>query len=221
MNHARTLNRMTKLAYRSGVRFAFKDTSKMMQTLGKLMFFHPRFLTDTVTVLGKTVYMPSLDWSRKNPEKAWKSLAHNLVHVGDVASWSVPLYFASYLFPQCLAVGALGAILAPWHPLALHSLWLLLFLLPWPAPFRAYWELRACALTMAAERWSGHVLDQPPEWMVQDFTGRRFYFMWPFPWLVRWALRRWLQRAKDRKILHALPMSVDVCFSIRADSFLR
>lgn len=213
MNHERTLVRLSKLAQKSGVRVKFKDQSKLMVALSKVLFFKPDFLTETVTVWGDTLYYPSRDWMRQHPEKCWRSMAHGLVHISDMRRWTAPVYVLSYLFPQCLALLALASLYFPW------MLLFILALLPWPAPFRKHWEMRACAMTLATELWQDKEIDFSS--LSNHFVSGHYYWCWPFQKAVLADLHGWASRAKAKKLGLLLPHTSDVKFSIRIEGVLR
>lgn len=213
MNHARTFLRLSQLAGKSGVKVAFKDESKLMLRLAKVLFFRPDFLTETVTTWGNILYYPSRQWLGQNPEQGWRELAHGLVHISDLRRVSKPVYALSYLFPQCLSLLALGFVHSPYFLLAS------LFLLPWPAPFRKHWEMRATAMSMATEIWGGK--EPSIEEAVSRFSSRRYYWCWPFPALLREELAQWLARIHAKKLGLLIPHTSDVKFSIRIEGVLR
>lgn len=213
MNHARTFLRLSQLAGKSGVKVAFKDESKLMKCIAKLLFFRPDFLTETVTTWGDTLYYPSRQWLAQNPEQGWRELAHGLIHISDIRRVSLPLYVLSYLFPQSLSLLALGFA---YNPCFLLSL---VFLLPWPAPFRKHWEMRATAMSMATEVWGGK--EPSVTVAVSRFSGRHYYWCWPFPSSLRSELAQWLGRVHAKKLGLLLPHTSDVKFSIRIEGVLR
>jgi len=213
MDHARTFARLAALANKSGVEIRFKDQSRLMEVLAKVLFFRPEFLTETVTAWGYALYFPSRDWLAQHPEESWRGLAHGLVHVSDMRRWTVPVYALSYLFPQCLAPLALGALRHPW--MAVFSL----ALLPWPAPFRKHWEMRACAMTMATELWQDK--ESSLDTLAERFVGRHYYWCWPFREQAGSGLSYWLSVAKAKRLGLSLPHTSDVKFSIRIESVLR
>lgn len=215
MGHVRTFTRLSKLAAKSGVRVGFKDQSATMKKIATLLFFRPDFMTETVTVWGGVLYFPTAHWAKLHPEAAWRALAHSLVHVSDQQRVTVPVYALTYLFPQCLSVLAFLAVLD------LRALLFLLFLLPWPAPFRKHWEMRAYAMTLATEVWSKHDVTEIPDEIVQAFTGRHGYWMWPFPTSVRSELRDWVVKIKAKRLGLFLPYTDDVRFSAHKEGPFR
>lgn len=151
--------------------------------------------------------------AHQNPEQGWRELAHGLIHISDLRRVTLPVYALSYLFPQCLSLLALGFPRSPYFLLAL------LFLLPWPAPFRKHWEMRAVAMSMATEFWGGK------EPSIADsaarFSGRHYYWCWPFPTLLRNELALWMGRVRAKKLGLLIPHTSDVKFSIRVEGVLR
>lgn len=215
MGHVRTFTRLSKLAAKSGVQFGFKDQSETMKKISKLLFFRPDFMTETVTVWGGVIYFPNSHWAKIHPEAAWRALAHSLVHVSDQQRVTMPVYALSYLFPQCLSLLALLAVFD------LRALLFLLFLLPWPAPFRKYWEMRAYAMTLATEVWSKQDVSEIPVGIVQTFIGRHGYWMWPFPSSVRSELARWAVKIRTKRLGLFLPYTEDVRFSAHKEGPFR
>jgi len=155
-----------------------KKQSTIMKFVGKLMFFNKRFMTGYVTTWYPHIYVPKLPWKYKNDLPAIATLAHEWVHLYDRKrlGWIFNLFYAS---PQCFA---------PFALLAFWNLWFLLFLLcalPLPSPGRAWAEIRGYRMTMAVYYWlSGQKVDI--KWMVEQFVGSSYYFMWPFRgWLMK------------------------------------
>ena len=157
------------------IKFKFKDESPFMRFLGVALFFNPKFMTNYTTVIGDTVYFPSRKWMKKNENSAAAVLCHELVHVDDSQRVGKLTFMLSYLFPQWLALFALSSfIVGPW------GLLFLVFLGPWPAPFRAFWELRGYMMTdMGRVRQTGEY--SRLEWIISKFTSGAYYFMWRFP----------------------------------------
>ncbi len=87
-----------------------------------------------------------------------------------------------YASPQMWAVLALSALSAIWvGPWGLLGLIPLLCLLPLPSPGRRNAELRGYLMSMAVNYWRyGNVRESTKEWIVSQFTGSGYYFMWPF-----------------------------------------
>lgn len=156
------------------VKIAFKNDSKFMRFLSWILFFNKKFMTNYVTVIGKTVYFPSEEWLDNNRDSAAQILCHEFVHIADEKSVGTFVFRLSYLFPQWLAIFALAAVFA--GPLALIFLF---FLLPLPAPFRTFWELRGYAMTDAVF-FSKHKQFADLGFLTKQFATSNYYFMWPF-----------------------------------------
>jgi len=157
------------------INFKFKDESPFMRFLGVALFFNSKFMTKYTTVIGNTVYFPSREYLRKNEDSAASVLCHELVHVDDSKRVGKIAFTLSYLFPQWLAFFALSSFfIGPW------GLLFLLFLGPWPAPFRAFWELRGYMMTdVVRMRQAGQYSNLA--WLMSKFTTGAYFFMWPFP----------------------------------------
>jgi len=173
--------RIMALLRKHGAVIRYKDESRFMRCLGKLMFFAPRFSKHMSTVIGKTVWLPSREWARQDEMRAWIVLAHELVHVADSAKVSGLVFSLAYLFPQCLAL-LVPLALAPGCE---AMWWFLTFLMPIPAPFRAFIEYRGYAAQLACCYWRRISLDGPISNIVKQFTGGGYFFMWPFAKTVR------------------------------------
>ena len=173
------------------VKIAFKDESKFMRMLSMILFFNKDFMTRYITVIGKTVYFPSRTWLKKNRAVAARSLCHEFVHISDEKNVGSLVFRISYLFPQCMALFALASLFV-----GPKALLFLLFLLPLPAPFRTFWELRGYAMTDAVlHSKTGRFASN--EWITRQFTTSKYYYMWPF--------KKSLQReiAKNRDAIRA------------------
>ncbi len=155
------------------VKIAYKDESKLMRFLARLLFFNKGFMTRYTTVIGKTVYFPSREWLSQNRDAAAMTLCHEYVHISDEKNVGSLVFRLSYLFPQWMALFSLTSFIV--GPLALLFL---IFLLPLPAPFRTFWELRGYAMTDAVlfRRYKQFSDD---DHLVKQFATANYYFMWP------------------------------------------
>ncbi|MEZ4829799.1 MAG: hypothetical protein R3C61_26475 [Bacteroidia bacterium] len=168
----------------------YKDESWEMQLLHIFaMPFCPDFLTHFTTVIGSTIYFPGRSYIQQNQDAAMRTLAHEVVHILDMDRWTPGLFIGTYLFPQILA---LGVWLFPF--LGFWSLLFLLFLLPIPAPFRAYFEARGYAMDVltAPTFHRSKVLDHA----VSHFASWNYYKMFPFEEFVRNQITRWVEKAE-------------------------
>ncbi len=165
------------------VKVRYKNESLRMKILYFfIQIFVPRFMDHFTTTWGNTIYFPHRQALREQEEMYLRILAHETVHLLDSKRCTQIGFGLSYLFPQVIALGALGSLGGN-----LYCLLFLIFLLPWPAPFRFYWESRAYAVSMMAR------LDQKPhpQLFIKYFTGSEYYFMYPFPKRVSRKLRYW------------------------------
>jgi hypothetical protein len=172
------------------VKVRYKDESRGMRQLGRLLFWNPAFMTNFSTTFGATVWLPSRKWVDDDPFRAWVVLCHELVHVEDYTNskprWLFPVM---YSMPQGLAVLAvLAAVFQIW--------WLLGFLVllaPLPAPWRKNAEMRGYAMSMAATCWVNKtgIPQAQKEQIARWFTGPDYYFMWPFKGAVQREVGRW------------------------------
>ena len=142
-------------------------------TLMKL--WNPRFLSDYITTIGNTIYVPDVTLS-------WVDLAHEYVHIHQYNTRGAIKYTLQYLFPQVLAIFSLLAILAIFNLWFLLFLIFLLFLAPWPAPWREDIELRAYASNVAYA--TENDLDEECRFVngfidriANEFTGLSYYKM--------------------------------------------
>jgi hypothetical protein len=148
-----------------------KSESYLMRAIyyGALMFLWNRnFMTTFTTTIGRRMYTPS---PLSGPQ-GLALLAHELCHVADAKKVTLPLWVFLYLFPQCLAIGAL---LAFWK---IGFLLCLAFLIPWPAPFRVWAEFRAYTITLLELRRCGvNIGEQEIQWLHGVFCGWAYYRM--------------------------------------------
>lgn len=177
------------LARAPGFNIKFKDESKLMRFIGKVMFFNKRFMYYTTTI-GKTVYFPDRKSFEFNPESYFETLSHEYVHVLDDIKHPI-LFKLKYAFPQFLAFPAflfiiLSPILIPLMVLSIISpLWLLmlasaLFLLPIPSPGRTKAEIRGYGMSIKVRVWNNYYSPDYLERLVEHFISPDYYYMCPF-----------------------------------------
>lgn len=149
-----------------------KSESLLQRVIGKLMFFNRAYMERFTTTLYPKVYLGAGSVEQTDRGQA-ALLAHEFVHLWDQKRSRIgfPL---KYLFPQVLALGALGAF---WH---LWCLAFLLALLPIPAYWRMQYELRGYAMNCAMQFWmNGYIDPDYKKFVVSQFTGWNYYRMWP------------------------------------------
>ncbi|WNJ18602.1 hypothetical protein [Pontibacter sp. G13] len=171
-------------------RIRYKDESWEMQILNLFaVWFCPTFLTHYTTVVGSTVYFPSRAYVRMYPDRAMRVLAHEAVHLLDMERYHPAAFMVSYLFPQIFAIGVFSF---PW--LGAWSLLFLLFLLPIPAPFRAFFEARAFAISLLAA--PAEDREQELARCMDQFSNSSYYFMYPFDDQVKEQILKWIAEAE-------------------------
>jgi hypothetical protein len=163
---------------------------------------------DYTTVLGNTIYLPSKSFIDK--DSFLYIVPHELVHIADSRSSGWLAFASSYLFPQFVGVlGLLGFLGFLWSPLFLLFIFFL-FLLPFGSKGRTRLEMRGYAMTMQIMKWQGRNLRYPPEWIAQQFTTGKYYWMCRNRKKVREELALWLSRV-DTKTLHKyIPITEDM-----------
>ena len=147
--------------------------------------FNKRFNTGYITVIGGTMWVPEGYMTRAPDISVVELLAHETMHELDRKKLGTFLFSFLYLTPQVLAIFSLLALLAIWF----SNYWLLcllflLFLAPIPSPARMQFEVRGYRTNVFFMRHvdgiSEEHLTKNIEYIVQQFTGPYYYFMWPF-----------------------------------------
>ena len=173
------------LVVREGITVCYKDEHWWWRVLGQ------QLCENFVTTLGTTVYFPSREWVKRSFHWAWVVICQEAVHVEAYRRHGF-MFYVLYCFPQWLGLLALlSPLLWSWWPLAF-----LVFLAPWPAPWRYQFELRAYAMGLAVEHWY-HRRGVPPslrDMVVSQLSGSTYYFMWPFEGAVTRDIGRWSKR---------------------------
>jgi len=170
-----------------GLQFVEKLTDPLMRFLKVILFFVPDFDRVYNGFFGK-IYVPRLVVVEKDRPDISQVYAHEAVHISDAHGRQF-LFSLQYVFPQILAVLALLSLGAIWG----SSLWLwnlgwLVFLAPWPAPWRVEYEARAYAVgdfVLLCKLG----LSPYPEWSSAKLAGSLYY----------WA--SWNQKATERRII--------------------
>ncbi len=125
------------------------------------------FMTRYVTTIGRTIYLPS-GWTERSPASRYVTLRHEAVHLRQFARYGLVIIALVYLLP----IVPLG--------------------LAWG---RARLEWEAYAETLRATREvHGMEAARDPKlhaYIVRQFTGPAYGWMWPFPVTVQ----LWIDRA--------------------------
>ena len=167
---------------------------------GLIFLWSPNFMETVWTTVGRKVYIPHLSKFASDdiPDHEmmgdYSTLWHERRHMLDLKALlglrsralRSLVWFSGYFAPQILATGVVGALWTPWA-------WLcLVFLGPWPAPFRVWAELRG--YRASAEAWirmTGEWNEFDERWLQKridrNFVGWRYYRMaWNRKRIEKW-----------------------------------
>jgi hypothetical protein len=180
-----------------------KADSKFMSALGAVLGLVGINFDQFTTTIGRTVYGENISGA---------TLAHEGIHVIDDARQ--PFRFKlGYLFPQVLALGALGAF---WF---LPCLAFLLALFPWPAYWRVKAERRGYMMSSVCNTLVfGESYVRSPSyqaWLLTQFCGPNYYFM-------SWNKSQMIQLLKadtERAILIARGKTIDLDYDWAVKAF--
>jgi len=164
-----------------GFSIRYKSESRFFKWLASVAFWNRGLLDRYITTLYPSVYVPSSRWARNRPAVYVSVMSHEYMHLRDRQRLGI-FFNLLYLSPQ---IFALLALLAP------LNLWFALFLLcmaPLPSPGRAWLEYRGYRANMAVDYWvSGYT--PRFEWVLSQFTGSAYYWMFPFSTYLLRCLR--------------------------------
>ncbi len=175
-----------KMLQYSNFNIKYKNESLFMKFISVLLFFNKDFMTKYITTIGKTIYFPSEEFVVTNPRTSINILAHELVHVTQAEKYGSVIFGLLYLFPQCLALLTLLV------PFSLWFLCFLIFLLPFPAPWRAYFEIGGYTMSLFVMNLRLQLNNSSPDYIAEalkteasnidrkHFKGSAYWFMWPF-----------------------------------------
>lgn len=148
-----------------------KSSSSFIKFIAAILFFNRGFMTQFLTTIGETIYIPSMAWLEGN----LSVLIHEVIHLYDekrVGFW----YNLSYLFPQLLVVLTIPLFFfVHWYimlPIAVFCL------LPFPAYWRAYFERRAYLVQLYILINAYHIEEGlVVERLMPYFKNSSYYFM--------------------------------------------
>lgn len=165
------------------------------------------YMTNYTTTMGYGMYVTSLDVLQRR--RYWWTIAHEFVHMWDMNRITSIPYSLAYGFPQILVPGALLAIGAIWWPQMIWCLLFLVFALPLPSPGRMWLEWRGYTMTLACEFWDkGEVGPSDLPWIIENFTGPDYFFMWPFKKHITRKFEDSLRRIRSGEILEDEPFRI-------------
>ncbi len=160
----------------------YKDQSALMKFIGTLLFFNKEFMTQYATTIGSTIYFPTETFTKAHPISSATIFLHELIHINDSKKITKPFFSFLYIFPQVLSILLIPLLFINWK----IALPFIIFLAPFPAYFRMYYEKRAYlaslyCLNMLSKKLSFAInLDIQKSDFVSRFKGSTYYFMWPF-----------------------------------------
>jgi hypothetical protein len=172
--------------YFPDLQIKYKDQDTFMKIVGTLLFFNKSFSNDFITTIGDTQYWPSQQFITDNPQSSSEIFIHECTHMYDEKRLSSLVFKLGYLFPQLLALPVLLLLFVLTWKIVLPLV--LLCVLPWPAPWRAYFERRAYFVSM---RVGYSVFGWDPNQMGSSFASyfkdSSYYWMMPFGEDARFA----------------------------------
>lgn len=162
----------------------YKNQSTFMKFLGTILFFNKGFMTNYVTTIGSTIYIPDETYMKLHSVSGSVVFLHELVHIYDSGRITRSLFTFLYLLPQIMALFLLPLLffIKWWIVLPL----ILLCLAPIPAYFRMTFEKRAYISSIYTLNALGKRLNFDPHldtqktFFVDQFKDSYYYFMWPF-----------------------------------------
>lgn len=165
--------------YFPSLQIKYKDQDPLMKVVSTLLFFNPAFKDHFITTIGNTIYWPSQQFVQDNPQAVSEIFIHECTHMYDEGRLGSLRFKGGYLFPQILALPMLLLFFVLTWKIVLPLV--LLCLLPWPAPFRAYFERRAYFVSM---RVGYSLYNWDPNAMAASFPryfkDSSYYWMMPF-----------------------------------------
>ena len=165
----------------SDIRVVRKSSSFFMYLIYyvSLMFiWQKRFMKGYNTTIGQTVYVIDRTIDEKRWEGLYRTMRHEFIHMLQDEKEGI-WFKLGYLFPQVLGLFSIFALLAIWF----SNFWLLSLvflgaLAPWPAPFRAMWELEGYTQSLLAEfEATNRIRQDRVDWVVKQFVTSAYYFM--------------------------------------------
>jgi hypothetical protein len=193
-----------------GVRNVLKEESLFMRLIGKILFFNRSFMTGFITTIGQTIYWTKDSW--ESDSAVCNVLPHEFTHAMDFRRMGLIPAALLYLFPQNLALISLGAFGAFYDSRFLWCLLALISLAPWPSWGRKYMEMRGFAVQVAGMLWSDpdRKIDEMPPWILKNFTGPNYYWMWPFSKSLQTQFKQWLTWIEDGTIDEKMPFVKEI-----------
>lgn len=178
-----------------------KEESKLMQFIAFVLKpVNPKFLEHYITTIGNKIYVPTEFWN-KDEQTVLEVLAHEGIHTKQSQKYSLFLWAFLYLFPQSLAP-ILFLLLALFGHWIVGLVLALVLLAPIPAWFRMKLEVEAYVITALFRP----NLDRSliTEYIVEQLSGRWYYFTWPIPSHLRKIIEKQYQLTQTEAIYQPL-----------------
>lgn len=161
-----------------------KQDSLVLKLAGKIIKpWNPLFLSNYITTLGDTIYIPDNFWTRTDIMMI-EVLGHELQHIMDSDTKGLS-FGVGYAFPQILSLLALLALGALWNPWMLGWLLCLGFLAPLPAFWRYKAELKGYRVTLLVAKYVYHYnlaqMEETKKGIVDQLSDKWYYYAFPFP----------------------------------------
>lgn len=193
-----------------GFGLRYKNRSWSSKVIAVLVWlFNRHYLTRYTTTRYPKVYFPSRKYVDQKPLFSFKILMHEYVHLFDrreLGWW----FSIGYAMPQILGLLLVVVFVVLGFVLTTEQWWWALLvgvpgvvcLAPVPAYWRMKFEMRGYAMNMAIDYWRyGSVQESTKEWVVGQFTGPMYYFMWPFKKGMRKRVERVMACLEDGSLM--------------------
>jgi hypothetical protein len=152
-----------QIAHRLGVKVRAKKAS--------MLHAHIPVYRHHWSAIGRTFYVPSTEAYDADPWYSFKMLAQGYVLLEEQKKDR--LFWPKWLFPQGFAALALLAVFSPWWLLTL------IFLAPWPAPWRRDYLVRAYGMGVAIGVWTHGQNTTPSVLSARVHRIHNAYYLWP------------------------------------------
>lgn len=200
-----------------GIKLVKKSKSRMMRILNFFCFFNENFMTSTITVIGKTIYIPD---RIPHDLKLISIVAHEYVHIKDFKRYGILGFFLRYSFPQIFALFSIFALGALWSIACLIALFSLIFLIPQDAPWRVTLEKRAYGMSLLFNLWTqGTVTPTQIQSTIDVLHGSTYYWPGGSPALSRMYFDILIESAKHG-VLPPEPEYADVWRYLNQEKYL-
>ncbi len=159
--------------YEPNAKIVFKSQSKLMKLIEKITWlFNKYFMTDYITTIGKTIYVPDDFWDGQD-NNCFETIAHETIHILQYKK-NKRTFYLDYLSPQINIIWSFLAFVN------LYFLFFLIFLFPLPSKSRIAIEKEGYAMSISVRYWlygKGALTDMYLNDIKEQFTSSAYYFM--------------------------------------------